>query len=135
MSDCIFCKIRDGQIPSSKVYEDNHTFAFMDLNPVNKGHVLVVPKAHSENILDAKEEDLSRVLVSAKQVGKAIIKATKADGLNASINNNKAAGQVVFHLHMHLIPRFAGDGLTHWPHKNYDQGEMDDWAKEIRENL
>lgn len=135
MSDCIFCKIRDGQIPSSKLYEDSHVMAFMDLNPVNKGHALIIPKNHSENTFMAKEEDLSMLLPAAKKVGKAIMDATQADGMNISINNNKAAGQVVFHLHVHLIPRFSDDGYKPWPHKSYEEGEMHSWAEKIRGKL
>ena len=109
-ADCVFCKIRDGQIPSAKLYEDERTFAIMDINPLNPGHALVIIKAHAPTIFDADPADLGAAIAAAKKVGAAVKDAMKADGLNVMQANGAAAFQSVPHLHLHLIPRFTGDG-------------------------
>lgn len=118
--DCIFCKIAAGDIPCFKIYETDHILSFLDIGPVNKGHALVIPKAHYKNIWDLPS-DLGKEIISAAQIaGDAIVKTTGADGLNLIMNNNKAAGQLVFHAHLHLIPRFNEDGLEHWGQSEYE---------------
>lgn len=124
-NECIFCKIIKNEIPSAKVVEDEKLVAFLDINPVNKGHALVVPKEHQETLLDIPENTLKEIMVAAKKIGKSMRKALKADGFNVSMNNFTAAGQEVMHAHIHIIPRFENDGLPPWPHKKYDEGEMD----------
>ena len=109
-ADCVFCKIRDGQIPSAKLYEDERTFAIMDINPLNPGHALVIIKAHAPTIFDADPADLGAAIAAAKKVGAAVKDAMKAEGLNIMQANGAAAFQSVPHLHLHLIPRFTGDG-------------------------
>jgi histidine triad (HIT) family protein len=110
MTDCVFCKIRDGQIPSLKIYEDDRTLAFMDINPVSHGHCLVIPKAHAATLFDAEVEDLEAVIAAAQQVARAIREALAPDGLNMLQANGAAAFQSVPHFHVHLIPRWANDG-------------------------
>jgi histidine triad (HIT) family protein len=110
MTDCVFCKIRDGQIPSLKIYEDDRTLAFMDINPVTHGHCLVIPKAHAATLFDAEVEDLEAVIAAAQQVARAIREALAPDGLNMLQANGAAAFQSVPHFHLHLIPRWANDG-------------------------
>ncbi|MDL1971073.1 MAG: HIT family protein [Candidatus Desulfofervidaceae bacterium] len=112
MPDCIFCKIVQGEIPATKVYEDSQVLAFMDINPLNKGHTLVIPKRHAETIWEISPEDLTSVIQVAQKVALAIEKGLNPDGLTVVQLNKKAAGQVVPHLHIHLIPRFENDGLT-----------------------
>jgi len=122
-SDCIFCKIVAGDIPCAKVYESENCLAFLDIAPVNAGHVLVLPKGHYPTLMDIPEElgsDLTRTL---SQVGKAVMEATGADGLNLMQNNYEAAGQLVHHAHFHLIPRFSDDGLTLWAQSAYENSE------------
>jgi histidine triad (HIT) family protein len=133
--NCIFCKIIDGKIPCSKIYEDEMTFAFLDIMPVNKGHTLVVPKSHSKNMLEDEDKDLAACMTAVKKLAPAIIEATDADGFNLGVNTNKAAGQAVFHTHMHIIPRFENDGLKHWPGGKYEDTEIDDYKKKIIKNL
>ena len=130
--NCIFCKIVAGEIPCAKVYESDTVIAFLDIAPVNPGHTLVVPKGHYPTMMDVPAE-LGRDLTEAlSHVGKAIMKATGADGLNLMQNNFEAAGQVVFHVHYHLIPRHEGDGLGLWPQSAYDSPEtMNDLAASI----
>jgi histidine triad (HIT) family protein len=109
MSDCVFCKIRDGQIPSMKVYEDDRTLCFMDINPLNAGHCLVVTKAHAPTIFESNDEDLQAAIVTAKRVARALRQAVKPDGLNMLQANGAAAFQSVPHFHLHLIPRWTND--------------------------
>lgn len=135
MPDCIFCKIIKGEIPSSKVYEDKKVFAFLDINPINKGHVLVVPKNHSLDLSDMADEDIKNLFIAAKKIANAVMKATGAQGCNLGMNNRKAAGQLVMHSHLHIIPRFEGDGLKHWPGKKYAEGEAEKVRQDIIKNL
>lgn len=109
-ADCVFCKIRDGRIPSAKLYDDERTFAIMDINPLNPGHCLVVLKNHAPTLFEADPVDLAAALATAKKVGTALKAAVNADGLNIMQANGAAAFQSVLHLHLHLIPRFANDG-------------------------
>jgi histidine triad (HIT) family protein len=131
IQDCIFCKIIQGKIPCSKILEDNDFLAFMDIRPINKGHVLIVPKAHCTNILDFPRAEETDLVEFMKKVAKAVVKATGADGFNLGMNNGPAAGQVVMHAHFHIIPRFKGDGLASWPHKEYLPGEIDSLRDKI----
>ncbi|RME53448.1 HIT family protein, partial [Candidatus Woesearchaeota archaeon] len=117
MSDCIFCKIIAGEIPSQMVYENDKVFAFLDINPINKGHTLIVPREHHEDFLDTPDDVLQDMIVRVKKIARAIMTAVNADGFNLGVNTKPAAGQIVFHTHMHIIPRFEGDGLRHWPGK------------------
>ncbi len=108
--DCVFCKIRDGQIPSVKVYDDERTFAIMDINPLNEGHLLVIPKAHAATIYEIAQGDLARSAVVAKRIAMAVQKALQPDGLNLLQANGAAAFQSVPHFHLHVIPRWVRDG-------------------------
>ena len=109
-ADCVFCKIRDGAIPSKKIYEDDATLAFMDINPVNTGHCLVVTKAHAATIWDADVSDLQAAIATAQKIAIALVAAVKPDGLNMLQANGAAAFQSVPHFHLHLIPRWVRDG-------------------------
>ena len=110
MTDSVFCKIRDGQIPAMKIDEDEHTLTFMDVNPLSPGHCLVVTKRHVPNIFDASVEDLQAVVATARRVALAIHEGLKPDGLNLLQANGAAAFQSVPHFHLHLVPRWANDG-------------------------
>ena len=136
MSDCIFCKIIAGQIPCSKVYEDEDFIAFLDIAPANKGHTLVVPKKHYGSLLDAPEELAASMMRIAHKIAKAVKKATDTEGMNIQININKVAGQLVPHLHLHIIPRSKEDDFTlDWTHKKYEEGEMDTYRENIEKSL
>jgi len=108
--DCVFCKIRDGQVPSMKVYEDERAFAIMDINPINTGHCLVLTKAHAATIWDAAPVDLQAAIAAAKKVALALRQTVKPDGLNLLQANGTAAFQSVPHFHLHLVPRWNNDG-------------------------
>ncbi len=108
--DCVFCKIRDGQIPSFKIYDDELTMTIMDINPLNSGHCLVIPKAHAATLYEAAPEDLAAAIATAQRVALAMQGAFKPDGLNMLQANGPAAFQSVPHFHLHLIPRWNNDG-------------------------
>lgn len=109
--DCIFCKLANGIIPTNTVYEDDDFKVIMDVSPASKGHCLVVTKQHFDNALTADRDVLSRAMVVAAAIGKAAMKVLNCDGVNILQNNGVAAGQTVFHLHLHVIPRWDDDGL------------------------
>jgi len=129
--DCIFCKIVRREILCSKIYEDEEFLAFLDIKPINKGHVLVVPKIHCRNLLDFPKSEESDLIEFIKKVAKAVVKATGAVGFNLGMNNGRAAGQLIEHAHFHIIPRFSDDGLKQWPHKEYAEGEIEEVQKKI----
>jgi histidine triad (HIT) family protein len=134
--DCVFCKIRDGAIPSTRVYEDERTLAFMDINPLNDGHCLVVTRAHAETIFDADLTDLAAAIATAKRVAEALRRALVPDGLNVLQANGKAAFQSVPHFHLHLVPRFTGDGKGFdWPLVAGDRARIQAVAEKIRAEL
>lgn len=139
MSDgkCIFCRIVAGELPSEKVYEDADVIAFMDISPVVRGHTLVVPKAHHPDIAAAPVPALQKVIAVVKKVAQAQLQALRADGVNVTQANGEAAGQVVPHIHFHVIPRFRDDGHS-WtsPQRKYgDAAEMKTFAQKIRQGL
>lgn len=108
--DCVFCKIRDGVLPATKVYEDDRVLAVLDIHPLNDGHTLVLTKAHAETLWEADPEDLAAAVRAAQVVARAIREALKPDGLNVLQANGRAAFQSVPHFHLHLVPRWEGDG-------------------------
>jgi len=133
MSDCLFCKIIRREIPSYTLYEDEWTYAFLDISPVHPGHALIVPKTHVTTVLDAEEKVLTSWILATQKVARAICATVGVSHFNLLQNNGSDAGQVVPHLHMHVIPRHADDGLKHWPHgKDLATEEMQDLAQRIR---
>ena len=129
MSDCIFCKIANGEIPSATLYEDEDFRVILDLGPASKGHALILPKAHAANIYEISDDMAAKAMILAKKM---TTEALKCDGFNIVQNNGEPAGQTVFHFHMHLIPRYEGDqvGITWKP------GTLTDEVKnEILEKL
>ncbi len=134
-SDCIFCKIIAGEFPSYKVYEDDKTLAFLDINPVNPGHTLVVPKNHSQDLSEIAEKDLVVVIKVIKKLAPAITNGVGAKGFNLGLNNGEIAGQVVKHLHFHIMPRFSGDGHKLWSGKPYQEGQAQETADKIKASL
>ena len=136
MSDCVFCRIVARQIPATVVHEDADTIAFMDLGQVNPGHVLVVAKAHVENIFGLEARQASAVSIAASGIARAIRDAFAPHGLSVYQANGKAAGQTVFHYHVHLVPRYDGDGMAlSWPVKNPPREKLEEYAAKIRSSL
>ncbi|HEC67377.1 MAG TPA: HIT family protein [Candidatus Desulfofervidus auxilii] len=137
MGDCIFCKIIQGEIPATKVYEDEKVLAFMDINPLNDGHTLIVPKRHAETIFEIDPQDLIATMKVAQKLAIAIKKALDSDGMIVVQLNNRAAGQMVPHLHIHLIPRWENDGLQigKWEMKPGDMEKIKDIAEKIKKEV
>jgi len=132
MDDCIFCKIIKGEIPCHKVYEDDQVLAFLDISPVSKGHTLVIPKEHTDNLMTMSAEQINQVFQVAQKVAQKLDEALKPDGFNLGMNNKPAAGQVVFHAHVHVMPRSKDDGLELWhQHYNYQENEVEELVKKL----
>ena len=132
MSNCIFCKIANGEIPSATLYEDEDFRVILDLGPASKGHALILPKAHAANIYEISDDMAAEAMILAKKMTTKMTEVLKCDGFNIVQNNGEPAGQTVFHFHMHLIPRYEGDqvGITWKP------GTLTDEVKnEILEKL
>lgn len=132
--ESIFTKIVKGEIPCNKVYEDSKTLAFLDIQPVNEGHTLVITKKEYKDFLDMPEDELGSFMKTVHKVAKAVKNAVNADGVNVTTNIGKAAGQEVFHVHFHIIPRFLDDGLRMWP-KNEDAKSDQEIAGNIAKYL
>ncbi len=136
MDDCIFCKIVKKEIPANIVYENKTTLAFLDITPVNIGHSLVIPKKHYINIYETPEDILLDMMKTVKKISHAIKKGLSADGINVTMNNDPAAGQAVFHSHIHVIPRIANDGFGPWHGKRlYQEGEKEVVVRKITQAL
>ena len=134
--ECIFCAIVEGKIPSAKVYENDHVFAFMDISPANPGHLLIIPKQHYRNIFDMPADVGSKIMEAAVLLANAIQDALKPDGLNLFQSNEPAAFQTVFHFHLHLIPRWEDDPLRlPWKPSEGDIEEINNVAVKIQQAL
>jgi histidine triad (HIT) family protein len=132
-NDCIFCRIVAGEIPCFKLYEDDRVISFMDINPFNEGHCLVLTKAHAENLYDADDADLAACLVAAKKVAAAVNRVLAPAGLNLVQANGAGAGQTVFHFHLHVFPRRAGDDAKlDWGHEAGDMDAIGKLAAKIK---
>ena len=136
MSDCVFCRIVAGQIPSTRVYEDDDVLAFMDIGQVNPGHVLVAVKRHAENLYALEETQAASIGRASVRVARAIREAFAPQGLSVYQANGKPAGQTVFHYHVHLVPRHDADGMElTWPVKNPPREKLQEYAARIVERL
>lgn len=132
--NCIFCQIIEGEIPSWKIYEDEHFLSFLDANPATKGHCLVVPKEHYPELLDLPGHELKHVLEVVQKVADGVVEAVDADGFNILQSNNPVAGQEVFHVHFHVIPRFHGDDVKiEWKHNELNEEEAQDLLTKIED--
>jgi histidine triad (HIT) family protein len=123
-TECLFCKIVSGKIPAENIYEDEDTLAFLDIHPINRGHTLVIPKEHYKNMYEIPAEKFTRVMRTAHLLAPKVKQAVGAHGINIGINNDGPAGQLIFHLHVHVIPRFEDDGFAHWHGNPYQDGEI-----------
>lgn len=130
--DCVFCKIVRGDLPAFKVYEDARTLAFLDIRPVSAGHTLVVPKNHATNIYDIQPEDWGAVAETVRILASKIDAALETDGMNIAMNNREGAGQTVHHPHVHIIPRYQGDGIRLMPQRGYKEGEAESVLAKIK---
>lgn len=135
MEDCIFCKIIKGEIPCTKVYEDDKVLAFLDIAPVNKGHTLVIPKEHNERLADISDDLYAIITKTVRKISQAVMKAAETDGCTVIQSDGKTGGQLVPHLHIHIIPRLKDDGLKFWPQGKYEEGEAEKTAEKIRKSI
>lgn len=132
MNECIFCKIVKGEVPASKIYDDTDVMAFLDINPATPGHVLVIPKKHSVSILDTDEIIFEKVMNAVKIISERVKNRLNADGINVLQNNGRQSGQLVDHLHVHVIPRYANDNFVlRFPRAHVSPEDM----KNIQEKL
>jgi histidine triad (HIT) family protein len=134
--DCIFCRIIAGQIPSVRVFENDRVLAFLDIRPISDGHTLLIPKIHAGSLSECDVSVLAEMIGVVGPLGKAVVGAVQAEGYNLLCNNGRAAGQLVDHVHFHIIPRRCDDGvLARWPHKEYPAGGAEAMAEKIRRLL
>lgn len=130
--DCIFCKIVKKDISAELIYEDENSFAFLDIKPNNFGHTLLIPKKHVRNIFDFSHETLCQLMLPLQKISRAIKEGVNATGIKIIMNNEPDAGQIVFHAHFHIIPRFPNDDTRH---KQYKNNEMQVIAEKIKMKL
>ena len=135
MNDCIFCKIINKEIPADIIYEDDHVISFLDIKGLNPGHSLVIPKKHCANIYAFDSEIAQQVFTVVPAIARAIKQAVTADGINIGMNNEIAAGQAVFHAHIHVIPRYTNDGYQLWEGKPVSHEVSQDIADKIKKAL
>ena len=132
--DCIFCKIANGEIPSKTLYEDEDFRVILDLGPATRGHALILPKEHADNLYELPEDTAAKTFVLAKKMATKMAEKLQCDGLNIVQNNGEAAGQTVKHFHMHLIPRYEGDGVgLTWKPGELSDEVRDEILKKIKE--
>jgi len=129
--DCIFCKIVEGKIPCTKIYENENVLAFLDIAPINYGHTLIIPKKHYKNLEEIPGKELFEVIKVVKRIGAAVKMGLGAPGYNIGLNNDPVAGQVVPHLHFHVMPRNENDNFQLWQGGKYGDGEAEEAAKKI----
>jgi histidine triad (HIT) family protein len=127
MNDCIFCKIVGKEIPVTPIYEDEETIAFLDIRPVNKGHVVLISKKHFEDLFETPDEVLTKLIISTKKIGKAIKKALNPDRVVVAV-----WGEDVSHTHIHLIPKNKDDSLRFWKQNSYSEGEVEKITEKIK---
>ena len=131
--NCIFCKLAAGDIPSNTLYEDEDFRVIMDIAPAVKGHAIVLPKQHMNDLLTVEDDTAKKALLVVSKIANAIKDALGCDGINVLQNNGEAAGQTVFHLHFHILPRYENDGLViPWEQRSYGEGEAEAIAEKIR---
>lgn len=134
--DCVFCKIISGEIPSVAIYENSKFKVIMDIAPANKGHVLILPKEHYDNIYDIDTATAGELFELAAMTARALKSVLDCDGMNILQNNGTVAGQTVFHFHMHIIPRYEGDTVNMgWKELSYEDGEMEQLREAIRKEM
>ncbi len=134
--DCEFCKIIRRESHAEFLYENDHTIAILDINPIHYGHSLVIPKKHYDTFLDVPQEELADLIAVTKIISNALVKSLKLDGFNFFSNNGRTAGQSVFHFHFHITPRYSDDNIKFvLKLKKYENNQMAEYAKKIRQHI
>jgi len=135
---CIFCQVVSGQIPTNLIYSDEKVIVFLDIKPANKGHALVIPKKHYENLNEIPADEVWHLFEVVQKVSKALEKSLDAEGYNVVMNNKRTAGQLIDHAHVHVIPRYKGDDMTiklGWSYKGYEGNEMREYGDKLRKGI
>jgi len=135
MSTCIFCQIIAGEAPSHKIYEDEKVLAFLDTKPLNPGQTVVVPKKHAEHLLESTDEEITSLILAAKKIAPVVMQSVGAQGCNINFNVGHSAGQVIFHTHLNLIPRYDDDGYKEWCRIDEVKDNLLDVSERIRDGL
>lgn len=136
MTDCVFCRIVQGQLPAQRIFENDRVLAILDINPVAPGHTLVLPKPHHELLTQIPADLFAEWTSRAQEVARAVVHAAAAEGFNFLSNNHKSSGQAIPHAHIHVIPRRTGDGIKfQWAPTKYQDGEIETWGEKIRKAL
>ncbi|MFH1253212.1 MAG: HIT family protein [Candidatus Uhrbacteria bacterium] len=135
MSECLFCQIAAGEIPCHKIFENDLLISFLDIRPLNPGHTLLIPKRHSEHLLEANDAEVKVIFEITKKIAPAILQSVGAVGCNVTTNIGRAAGQAVFHTHVHIIPRYNDDGYIPWERKDGISDGFSAVAERIRDVL
>jgi histidine triad (HIT) family protein len=126
MEECVFCKIIEGKIEAYKIFEDDKVICILDKKPISKGHCLIIPKKHFNDIFDIDEDDLKQIIADTKKVANLLKTKLNAKGINLLHASDKVAQQSVFHFHIHIVPRYEDDGLDTWPKSNYKEKSFND---------
>lgn len=134
--NCLFCKIRDNQIPSAKIFENEKAFAILDINPMNYGHVLVISKTHYQDVLAIPNSDSAEIFLAVQIIAQALVEAFNLEGFNVVTNRGEVAGQSIFHFHFHIVPRYSNDNL-HFVRslKTYPEGKLQETAEKIKQYI
>ena len=132
MEDCIFCKIIKGEIPSFKIYENEYIYAFLNINPIAKGHTLVIPKKHFNSILDCEENYLNEMIKATKLISNHLKEKLNCTGINILNNSGKSAGQEIYHIHFHIFPRFDNDNYKLWADTGYQKEDLKELSESIK---
>ena len=134
--DCIFCKIANGEIPSYSIFEDDNFKVILDIEPSSKGHSLIIPKAHADNLFELDKNVAEKALIVAKKAAAGLKKTLKCPGINILQNNGAAAGQTVNHYHIHIIPRYDNDNVNiSWMHETFNKDTADAFVNDVKSNI
>lgn len=134
--NCIFCRLAGGDIPTMSIYEDEDFNIIFDSNPATPGHALILPKSHAANVFELSDELVAKAYILAKKAAAALVEVFSADGINILQNNNEAAGQTVFHFHIHLIPRYnGGENIVNWTPGTQDTAKLEEASAKLKEIL
>ena len=132
---CLFCRVVAGTLPVESIYEDAHAIAFLDIHPINPGHVLVIPKVHSSDITTIAPHEWTSLMETVRLLAPQVRDAVQATGINIGMNNGSDAGQLIFHAHIHLIPRYTNDNHQHWVGRDYSENGIHETGKLIRTHI
>ena len=133
--DCLFCKIINKEIPSKVIYEDDNYLSFLDINPNTKGHILVIPKKHVKNFTELTEEQATELIKIVKKIAPKLVSILGVEDYNLALNNGSVAGQIIDHVHWHIIPRYKDDGLKHWGSNQEEIDRLEETFNKLKDKI